>query len=104
MNETLSLMLALVAGGLLGAMFFGGLWWTVQKGVSSKRPALWFFGSQVLRMSIALAGFYFVSGGHWKRLLVCLLGFVMARLIVTWLSRSSGENQTRPAREASHAP
>ena len=104
MNETLTLVLAWVAGGVLGAMFFGGLWWTVRKGVSSKQPALWFFGSLLLRMSIALAGFYFVSGGHWERLLVCLLGFVMARLVVTWLTRPSGENHTRPAQEASHAP
>ena len=69
MNETLTLVLAWVAGVVLGAIFFGGLWWTVRKGVSSKQPALWFFGSLLLRMSIALAGFYFVSGGHWERLL-----------------------------------
>jgi F1F0 ATPase subunit 2 len=93
MHETLSLVLAWVAGGVLGAMFFGGLWWTVRKGVSSRQPALWFFGSLLLRMSLALAGLYVVSGGQWDRLLVCLLGFVMARLVVTWL--------TRP--EASHA-
>ena len=104
MNETLTLVLAWVAGVVLGAIFFGGLWWTVRKGVSSKQPALWFFGSLLLRMSIVLAGFYFVSGGHWERLLLCLLGFVMARLVVTWLTRPSGENQTRPAQEASHAP
>jgi hypothetical protein len=35
MNEILGLMPALIAGVLLGAMFFGGLWWTVRKGVSS---------------------------------------------------------------------
>ena len=52
MNETLGLALALVAGVLLGAFFFGGLWWTVRKGVSSERPALWFFGSLLLRMSV----------------------------------------------------
>jgi F1F0 ATPase subunit 2 len=104
MNETLTLVLAWGAGLLLGAIFFGGLWWTVRKGVSSPRPALWFFGSLVLRMSIALAGFYFVGRGHWERLVVCLLGFVMARLIVTWLTRPSGESQTRPAQEVSHAP
>ena len=57
MNEFLSLAPALAAGLLLGAIFFGGLWWTVRKGVSSKRPALWFFGSMLLRMSIALAAF-----------------------------------------------
>jgi F1F0 ATPase subunit 2 len=104
MNELLTLALALVAGLLLGAIFFGGLWWTVRKGVSSKQPAFWFLGSLLLRMSIALAGFYFVSGRHWERLLLCLLGFVMARLVVTWLTRPSGENQNRPASEASHAP
>ena len=103
MNETLSLVLALVAGVLLGAMFFGGLWWTVQKGVSSKRPALWFFGSLLLRTSIALAGFYFVSGGHWERLLLCLLGFVISRLIVTRLT-GAAEKPTYLAQEASHAP
>ena len=69
MNEALTLVLAWVAGVVLGAIFFGGLWWTVRKGVSSKQPALWFFGSLLLRMSIALAGFYFVAGGHWERLL-----------------------------------
>ncbi len=103
MNEVLRLILPLIAGVLLGAMFFGGLWWTVRKGVSSQRPALWFFGSSLLRMSIALAGFYFVSGGHWERLLLCLLGFVMTRLVVTWLTPPPGENQTGPAQEASHA-
>ena len=89
MTETLTLVLAWVAGGALGAMFFGGLWWTLQKALSSTRPALWFFGSLLLRMSLALAGFYFVAGGHWQRLLACLLGFVIARLIVTRLTRGS---------------
>ena len=103
MNETLSLVLALVTGVLLGAVFFGGLWWTVQKGVSSKRPALWFFGSLLLRTSIALAGFYFIARGHWERLLVCLLGFVMARLVVTRLTRTA-EKPTYLAQAASDAP
>jgi len=103
MNETLSLVLALGTGVLLGAMFFGGLWWTVQKGVSSKRPALWFFGSLLLRTSIALTGFYFIARGHWERLLVCLLGFVIARFIVTRLTRAA-EKQTYLAQEAGHAP
>jgi F1F0 ATPase subunit 2 len=103
MNETLTLVLASVAGVLLGALFFGGLWWTVQKGLSSKRSALWFLGSLLLRMSIALAGFYFVSGGHWKRLLACLLGFVMARLIIIRITRAA-EKPACLAQEAGHAP
>ncbi len=102
MNEIFTWVLSFAAGGLLGWIFFGGLWWTVRKGVSSQRPALWFFGSSMLRMGIALAGFYFVSGGHWERLLLCLFGFVSARLIVTWLTQSSPEIPL--AQEASHAP
>ena len=104
MNESLTLVLALVAGVLLGAIFFGGLWWTVRKGVSSKQPALWFLGSLLLRMSIVLAGFYFVAHGHWERLLVCLLGFVIARLVVTRLTRRRRKSRTRSEQEASHAP
>ena len=104
MNETLTLALAFVAGAGLGAIFFGGLWWTVRKGVSSSRPALWFLGSGLLRMSVVLAGFYFVSGGQFRRLVACLVGFIIARVVVTWLTRSPGETQIRPAQEVIHAP
>ena len=89
MNETLQLALVLLAGLLLGALFFGGLWWTVLKGVSAGQPALWFFASLLLRTAIVLGGFYFVAGGHWKRLLLCLLGFIVARFVVIRLTRKS---------------
>ena len=104
MTETLTLTLAWMAGGALGAIFFGGLWWTVRKACASECPALWHFGSLLLRMSITLVGFYFVSGGEWKRLVLCLLGFTVARLLVTWLTRTPGENLTHSAKEANHAP
>jgi F1F0 ATPase subunit 2 len=94
MNETWSLMLALITGVSLGTMFFGGLWWTIRRSVSSRQPALWFLASLLLRTCLALAGFYFVARGHWERLLACLLGFVTARLIVTWFTRA----------EVTHAP
>jgi F1F0 ATPase subunit 2 len=95
MSEIVTLALSGVAGGALGAIFFGGLWWTVRKGISSEQPALWFFGSLLSRMSIVLIGFYFISGGHWERLLLGLFGFALARLAVIRL--------TRPAEEISHA-
>ncbi len=82
MSDIPVLALAFLAGALLGAFFFGGLWWTVQKGVSSESPALWFLGSLLLRTGVVLAGFYFVAQAHWSRLAACLLGFVIARVIV----------------------
>ena len=102
MNETLSLALALVTGVLLGAVFFGGLWWTVRKVVLSKRSTLWFFVSLLMRTSIILAGFYLIAQGHWERLLMCFLGFVVARPIVMGLTRAA-EKSTHAAQETSHA-
>ena len=103
MNETLSLALALVTGVLIGAIYFGGLWWTVEKGSLSKQPALWFLGSLLLRTSIALTGFYLIARGHWENLIVCLLGFIIARLIVIQLTRVA-EKPTNLAQESSHEP
>ena len=104
MNEALTFVLAWIGGAGLGAIFFGGLWWTVQRGVSSTQPALWFVGSLLFRMTVAMCGFYFVSNGHWDRLLSCLLGFFMANLTVTWLTRVPAGNKTRPVAEAADAP
>jgi len=104
MNEIIFLALALVAGLLLGSIFFGGLWWTVRKGVSSKSPALWFLGSRLLRTGIVLAGFYFVGSGNWQRLVTCLAGFIIARVMVMLLTRTRIEHPRSIAKEVSHAP
>ena len=104
MNNFVILAFALVAGLMLGAIFFGGLWWTVRKGVSSKHPALWFLGSMVVRMSIVLAGFYFVGRGDWQRLVVCLLGFIIARIIVMRLTRTPIEHSNSTVKGVGHAP
>ncbi|MFO7691719.1 MAG: ATP synthase subunit I [Vicinamibacterales bacterium] len=104
MPDPMLLLLAGGAGVLLGVLFFGGLWWTVQRALASRRPALWFVGSFVLRTSVVLAGMYVVSGGRWEALLACLAGLVAARVIVTRLAGPPAEYRGTPAREADHAP
>jgi len=47
---------------------------------------------------------YFVSAVIGSGLLLCLLGFVMARPVVMRLTRASGANLASPAPEASRAP
>jgi F1F0 ATPase subunit 2 len=103
MNDTLGLILSMVAGLGLGAVFYGGLWWTVRRGLTSPSPALWFIGSLLLRTGLTLGGFYLVSDGQWQRLLFCLLGFVIARPVVTRLTRVSAKNRSDLASEAHHA-
>jgi F1F0 ATPase subunit 2 len=105
MSDIPALALALFAGASLGAVFFGGLWWTVQKGVTSQAPALWFLGSLVVRTGVILAGFYLVSQGHWSRLVACLLGFLVARVfVVRRLSRAPAEKQPQSEKESFIAP
>ena len=103
MTDTLTLAWALGTGVVLGAFFFGGLWWTVRKVSACQRPVMLFLSSFLLRTSIALAGLYLVAGARWDRLLACLLGFVIARLIVTKLTAPPVVPRTSPAKEASHA-
>jgi F1F0 ATPase subunit 2 len=87
MNSTLVLVLALLSGTLLGVIFFGGLWWTVRRGLLSPVPALWFSASSLIRIAAAVGGFYVMSHGDWQRLLACLLGFLLARIVVMRVSR-----------------
>jgi F1F0 ATPase subunit 2 len=92
MSEVSILALALLAGVLIGIIFYGGLWWTVRRSVSSP-SSVWLIGSFPLRMIIAIGGFYFVSQGDWRRLVTCLAGFLMGRIGVTWLLPSSREQK-----------
>jgi F1F0 ATPase subunit 2 len=92
MNEPMTWIFALVAGVLIGLFFFGGLWWTIQKGLNAKNPALWFLGSVLIRTGVAVAGFYWMAGGEWERLLACLLGFVAARFIILRLKHTEKQS------------
>lgn len=102
MIETLSLLLAVATGLGLGAIFFGGLWWSVQKGMTSKWSALWFCGSWLLRTSLVVAGFLLIAQGHWERLLACLVGFIVARRIVMRQIRAADKPAELP-QETCHA-
>lgn len=85
----LPLALAALAGVALGTLFFGGLWWTVQRAAVSPRPALWFGPSLLLRIAVVAGGFYLVGDGTWQRLAACLGGFVLARAAVLRATKGS---------------
>jgi hypothetical protein len=55
-------------------------------------------------MGLALGGFYLVGGGRWERWLLCLLGFVLARIVTWWLTRPPALSRRARATEASYAP
>lgn len=87
MMEIIPTTFALLAGVLIGIMFFGGLWWTVQKAMSSKQPGLLFAGSLLLRTVLTLAAFYLIGSASWQRLVACLIGFMFGRVLIARFSQ-----------------
>ncbi len=83
MNFAADALLPFFGGAALGTLFFGGLWMTVRRAALSKRAALWFAGSSLLRTAAALAGMYWLTGARWEKLLPCVAGFYIARHLVT---------------------
>lgn len=90
MNETL--FLAFAAGLASGAFFFAGLYWTVSRGLSSKRPALLFLTSLLLRVSLVSLAFYWTADGDFKRLILCLLGFMLSRPLINRFVSKQGSS------------
>ncbi|MFW6127514.1 MAG: ATP synthase subunit I, partial [Thermodesulfobacteriota bacterium] len=59
-----------------------GLWLTVQRLPGARRPGLLTLLSLIIRLGVTLAGFYLVMAGRWERLLVCLAGFLLVRILL----------------------
>lgn len=80
--------LAFIAGIGLGALFFGGLWFTVKNALTSNYSAIWFLASSLVRTGLVLIGFYYIARGSWQGLLICVLGFIATRFLVIWITKS----------------
>jgi F1F0 ATPase subunit 2 len=71
--------IAALAGVLFGIIYFGGLWLTIQRMGQVNRPILLLTGSFIIRLGLALAGFYLVSNGRLEFLAVSLITFFLTR-------------------------
>lgn len=102
MNDLLRSLLAFILGLVLGAQFFAGLWLTVRKALASKIPALWVVGSLFVRMGITVLGFYFIASHGWPGMLMCLAGFILARIIVLRITKEIDANNSSIKKEENH--
>lgn len=98
MNEYLTLWLAVVMGSVLGAIYFGGLWITLNRGLKSNGLGLWLSVSFMLRTAVVLYGFYWIGHAEWQRFAACLLGFMIMRIA---LARWLGPTQQIPSTHCS---
>lgn len=104
MNDIFALLPAAAGGGLLGVFYFGGLRWTLRKGLASKSTALWLGVSFLLRTGLCLYGFYWIGSAHPLRMMACLAGFIVARVILVKLAGHSAFARDTATSGARHAP
>ncbi len=93
----------LIGGMILGLVFFGGLWFTIQKALGSKLPALWFGISLFLRIGITLGGFYLLTRGNLLNFAFCLPGFIVVKILFVHLMKQSPRIEQHSAGEKSNA-
>ena len=101
-NDLLYLALAFGAGIVLGTFYFYGLWLTVRKLPSARRPVVMSLSSFFGRLAVVLVGFYFVTAGRWERLVACLAGFLAARIVLVKIfgPQGKGGKSNSPTRGA----
>lgn len=77
------LVLGLLAGVLVGALYFGGMWITARRLLRARNPAILVLGSYLARLAVLGAAFYWIarSGGA-TAAIAALLGVVGARQLI----------------------
>lgn len=79
--------IGLVVGAVAGALFFGGLHWTVQRLRDSRRPLLLASVSLIVR-ALLLAGLLVIaSDGRFLRIAVALVAILVVRTVMVRRAR-----------------
>lgn len=82
MHSAVTLLVGLVAGFALGALYFGVLWRTLSKLPDARAPWLLMTASLVARLAVMLAALYVLGRwGGWLALVGALVGVVAARTL-----------------------
>ena len=84
------LAVALAAGMVLGTVFFGGLWWTVSRALTTAVPAVWFALSTLVRMAVVICGLYCFARLGLPALIASFCGLLVARSAVKHFTRVNG--------------
>lgn len=74
--------LGLVAGVAAGLLYFGGLWWTVRRVVTSPRPHLLTLGSFFVRTAVVIGVVILIARMHWVPVATFMAAFVGTRMVM----------------------
>ncbi len=74
--------LAFLVGVFVGAVFFGGLYITVQQLTTTKHPALLMMLSLIIRLVVLVAGVYLIMDGKIENLVSAMAGILLVRFVM----------------------
>lgn len=83
MPLTAQLLLAFLAGGVVGRVFCLVLWQGIQSLASGPAAGMRALLGAVLRTAVAAACLVLVGGGDWRATVAALVGFALLRSITT---------------------
>lgn len=89
----LDLLFMLGVGAGLGMFYFYGLWLTIEWISRSKISVLMVLASFAIRIVLVVAAILVLSQGRWERIVACLVGFMLIRLVVLARARPAGPGQ-----------
>jgi F1F0 ATPase subunit 2 len=76
------LLASLLAGGLIGLFYFGGLWLTIRYVTEAKGSNWLLLASFVGRAAVTVALFVWLVNGRLPHLITALLGFFLMRTVL----------------------
>jgi F1F0 ATPase subunit 2 len=88
MTEVLGMVTALAGGALLGLLYFGGLWVTVQRLASTRLPGALALTSFVVRTAVVVAGLAMLMAGDARRLAMAVIGLLAVRVLAVRRARA----------------
>jgi F1F0 ATPase subunit 2 len=71
-----------VLGGLIGWVYFSGLWETVRRLPEAKHPHGLMILSFAARTLFALGGFFILTDGQWERMAASVAGFFIVKTVL----------------------
>ena len=75
-------MIAFLIGIVLGVLYFGGLYLSVERLNRVKHPSILMVLSFILRMGLLVVVFFYISKGGYKDILFTLGGLILVRFIM----------------------
>ena len=76
------LLVAGASGAVLGGIYFGGLWLTVRRLPTARRPVVCWVASFAGRALVTALGLYWAAEGQGEKMAAALAGLLLVRLIL----------------------